>query len=97
MVWLHYKRDFCLSYEVAGAVVLEDKDFNFEPGESAKLMAFFRKCRDMDYTALAPVIPSYLAWVFTMAQLTDYMETDEYEVCDDTEVKIKVEQIINGI
>ena len=40
MIWLNYKRDFCLSYEVAGAVALEDKDFNFEPGDSAKLMAF---------------------------------------------------------
>lgn len=97
MVWLNYKRDFCLSYEVAGAVALEDKDFNFEPGDSAKLMDFFRTCQEADYTAPAPVIPSDLAWVFTMASLTDYMETDEYEVNDDTEIKIKVEQTINGI
>mgnify|MGYP006928591376 CR=1 FL=1 len=97
MIWLNYKRDFCLSYEVAGAVALEDKDFNFEPGDSAKLMAFFRACRDADSTAPAPVIPSDLAWVFSMVQLTDFMEAYECEVGDDTEVKIKVEQTINGI
>lgn len=29
-------------------------------------------------------------WIFTCAQLTDYMETDEYEVKDRTTVAVSV-------
>lgn len=90
MVWLNYKKDFCLNYTLAGAVALHDSDLSLKDEDTAKLMDFFRQCRKSDYTAPAPVIPHELEWIFTYAQLTDYMEADEYEVNDSTEIELNV-------
>ena len=41
-VWTEYESDFCLSYALAGAVVLHDPELDLTDEETAKFMEFFK-------------------------------------------------------
>lgn len=91
MVWLNYIKDFCLSYTLAGAVALHDSDLNLYEDDAAKLMDFFTLCQQAySMGKKLPDLSDDMSWIFTCAQLTDYMEADEYEVKDRTTVAVSV-------
>lgn len=93
MVWRNYKRDFCLNYALAGAVALMDEEINIEREDEARqYIEFFRQCQEADrHSAPMPDLPDAMRWMFRQAALTDYMETDDYEVTDETALRIKIE------
>lgn len=91
MVWLNYIKDFCLSYTLAGAVALHDSDLNLDDDDTAKFMDFFTLCQQAySKGEKLPDLSDDMSWIFTCAQLTDYMEADEYEVKDRTTVAVSV-------
>lgn len=90
-VLLNYRKDFCLDYTLAGAVALHDADLNLDDEDTAKFMDFFQLCqRAYSKGEDMPDLPDDMKWIFTLASLQDYMETDNYEVKEETEVKVSV-------
>lgn len=90
MVWRNYRNDFCLNYTLAGAVALGDADLNLDEGDTAKFMAFFRQCQKADgKDEEIPGLADDMKWIFTCAVLEDYMEADNYDVDDSTELELR--------
>lgn len=91
-VWTKYESSFCLSYSLAGAVVLHDPELELTDGETAKFLEFFRLCQkaSLDGEEL-PDLPDDMAWIFTRAALTDYVPNSYYEVGVNTKVLVKLE------
>lgn len=89
-IWLDYRKDFCDNYALAGAVALGDDELAIDaPEEEKAFMDFFRRCKETEYSAPAPMLPEELRYIFTLAALTDYMECDTYEINDDTTISVK--------
>ena len=89
-IWLNYRKDFCDNYALAGAVALNDEELAIDgPEEGKAFMDFFRRCKETEYSAPAPLLPEELRYIFTMAALTDYMECDTYAISNDTAISVK--------
>ena len=91
-VWTKYESEFCLSYALAGAVVLHDPELDLTDEETAKFMEFFQLCQkaSSDGEEL-PDLPDDMAWIFTRAALTDYVPDSFYEVGVNTKISVKLE------
>ena len=89
-IWLNYRKDFCDNYALAGAVALNDEELAIDgPEEGKAFMDFFRRCKETEYSAPAPMLPEELRYIFTLAALTDYMECDTYAISNDTAISVK--------
>ena len=89
-IWLNYRKDFCDNYALAGAVALSDDELAIDdPEEGKAFMDFFRRCKETEYSAPAPMLPEELRYIFTLAALTDYMECDTYAISNDTAISVK--------
>lgn len=91
-VWLNYASDFCLNYNLAGAVAMHDRDFDFDEEDTNKFLEFFQLCNNayranQDSPEL-PELPDDMAWVFKLPFLEDYMENSSYDVNETTSIKI---------
>ena len=91
-VWLNYASDFCLNYNLAGAVAMHDRDFDFDEEDTNKFLEFFQLCHNayranQDSPEL-PELPDDMAWVFKLPFLEDYMENSSYDVNEKTSIKI---------
>ena len=90
MVWRNYDRDFCLNYTIAGAVALHDPEFDLTEKQTEDFMNFFQKCGNAyNNNEERPDMPQYLTWIFTCAALSDYMQADQYDISDKTDINIK--------
>ena len=91
-VWKEYEREFCLSYALAGAVVLHDPELGLTDEETAKFMEFFQLCQkaSSDGEEL-PYLPDDMAWIFTRDALTDYVPHIYYDVSVNKKVSVKLE------
>ena len=91
-VWTEYESDFCLSYALAGAVVLHDPELDLTDDETAKFMEFFKLCQkaSSDGEEL-PDLPDDMAWIFTRAALTDYVSHIYYDVSVNKKISVKLE------
>ena len=54
-------------------------------------MDFFRRCKETEYSAPAPLLPEELRYIFTLAALTDYMECDTYGINNNTTISVKTD------
>lgn len=91
-VWLNYVSNFCLNYNLAGAVAMHDSELNFTEEDTTKFLEFFQSCHDayrenQDEPEL-PELPDDMAWVFKHSILDDYMESTFHEVNEKTLIKI---------
>ena len=91
-VWTKYESEFCLSYSLAGAVVLHDPELGLTDEETAKFIEFFQLCQkaSSDNEEL-PDLPDDMARIFTRAALTEYVPNRYYEVDVNTKISVKLE------
>lgn len=91
-VWLNYAGDFCLNYNLVGAVAMHDSELDFTEEDTKKFLEFFQAChnayRENQNSPELPELPDDMAWVFKHAFLDDYMESSSHEVNEQTVIKI---------
>lgn len=91
-VWLNYASDFCLNYNLAGAVAMHDRDLDLDEEDTNKFLEFFQLChnayRENQNSPELPELPDDMAWVFKLPFLEDYMESSSYDVNETTSIKI---------
>lgn len=91
-VWLNYASDFCLNYNLAGAVAMHDRDLDLDEEDTNKFLEFFQLChnayRENQESPELPELPDDMAWVFKLPFLEDYMENSSYDVNEKTSINI---------
>lgn len=91
-VGLNYAGDFCLNYNLVGAVAMHDSELDFTEEDTKKFLEFFQAChnayRENQNSPELSELPDDMAWVFKHAFLDDYMESSSHEVNEQTVIKI---------
>ena len=91
-VWLNYAGDFCLNYNLVGAVAMHDRDLDLDEEDTNKFLEFFQLChnayRENQDSPELPELPDDMAWVFQLPFLEDYMENSSYDVNEKTSINI---------
>lgn len=92
-VWREYCADFCLNYRLAGAIAMHDPDLKRDKEETAKLLEFFQLCHeayreDGEIYELSPDLKG----IFTCDAIKEYMDRDDYEVSESTQVTVYVNE-----